>query len=100
MLHYWIAAFGDSIDAMRSLSVLAMAGAAACVTLAGRKLAGTGPGLLAGLVFALMPSVSRFAQEARSYALEVLVATLAALLLLRALDRPSVPRWVAYGRCP
>jgi mannosyltransferase len=99
LLHYWIAAFGDSVDAMRALSVLAMAGAAACVTLAGRRLAGTRAGLLAGLVFALVPSVSRFAQEIRSYALDVLVATLATLLLLRALDQPAVRRWAAYGAC-
>ena len=99
LLHYWIAAFGDSVDAMRALSVLAMAGAAACVTLAGRRLAGTRAGLLAGLMFALVPSVSRFAQEIRSYALEVLLATLATLLLLRALDKPAVRRWVAYGAC-
>jgi mannosyltransferase len=99
LLHYWTAAFGDSAVAMRSLSVLAMAGAAACVTLAGRRLAGTRAGLLAGLVFALVPSVSRFAQEMRSYALEVLVATLATLMLLRALDRPAVRRWAAYGAC-
>jgi len=99
LLHYWIAAFGDSADAMRALSVLAMAGAAACVTLAGRRLAGTRAGLLAGLVFALVPSVSRFAQEIRSYALEVLVATLATLLLLRAMDSPAVRRWAAYGAC-
>jgi mannosyltransferase len=99
LLHYWIAAFGDSVDAMRALSVLAMAGAAACVTLAGRRLASTRAGLLAGLVFALVPSVSRFAQEIRSYALEMLVATLATLLLLRALDQPAVRRWAAYGAC-
>jgi mannosyltransferase len=99
LLHYWIAAFGDSVDAMRALSVLAMAGAAACVTLAGRRLASTRAGLLAGLVFALVPSVSRFGQEIRSYALEMLAATLATLLLLRALDRPAVYRWAAYGAC-
>jgi len=99
LLHYWIAAFGDSVDAMRALSVLAMTGAAACVTLAGRRLAGTRAGLLAGLVFALVPSVSRFAQEIRSYALDVLVATLAILLLLRAMDKPAIRRWAAYGAC-
>ena len=99
MLHFWIAAFGDSVEAMRTLSVLAMAAAAACVTLVGRKLAGTRAGLVSGLVFALVPSVSRFAQEVRFYALEVLVATLATLLLLRALDRPSVRRWAAYAAC-
>ena len=53
-LHYWMAAFGDSVVAMRVPSVLAMAGAAACVTLAGRRLAGPRAGLLAGLVFALV----------------------------------------------
>ena len=98
-LHYWMAAFGASVVAMRMLSVLAMAGAAACVTLAGRRLAGARAGLLAGLVFALVPSVSRFAQEVRFYAPEVLAVALATLLLLRALDAPSVRRWAAYGVC-
>ena len=86
LLHLWIMAFGDSVDAMRSLSVLAMAAAAACVTLVGRRLAGPRAGLFSGLVFALVPSVSRFAQEVRFYSLEVLIATLATLLLLRALE--------------
>ena len=99
LLHVWIMAFGDSVDAMRSLSVLAMAAAAACVTLVGRRLAGPRAGLFSGLVFALVPSVSRFAQEVRFYSLEVLIATLATLLLLRALDRPSARRWLAYAGC-
>jgi mannosyltransferase len=99
LLHFWIAAFGDSADAMRALSVLAMAGAAACVTLVGRRMAGARAGLISGLVFALVPSVSRFAQEIRFYALEVLVATLATLLLLRALDKATGWRWAAYGAC-
>jgi mannosyltransferase len=38
LLHGWIAAFGDSADAMRTLSVLAMSAAAACVALVGRRL--------------------------------------------------------------
>ncbi len=99
LLHVWIMAFGDSVDAMRGLSVLAMAAAAACVTALGRRLAGVRAGLLSGLVFALVPSVSRFAQEVRFYSLEMLVATVATLLLLRALDRPSARRWLAYAAC-
>jgi mannosyltransferase len=99
LLHAWIMAFGDSVDAMRGLSVLAMAGAAASVTLVGRRLAGTRAGLISGLVFALVPSVSRFAQEVRFYALEVLVAAVATLLLLRALERPTARRWLAYAAC-
>jgi mannosyltransferase len=97
LLHFWIVAFGDSVDAMRTMSVLAMAGAAACVAQVGQKLAGARAGLIAGLIFALVPSISRFAQEVRFYSLEVLVATLATLLLLRALDRPSLQRWAAYA---
>jgi mannosyltransferase len=99
LLHYWIAVFGDSALAMRMLSVLAMAGAAACVTLVGRRLGGQRAGLLAGLVFALVPSISRFAQEIRFYALEVLVATLATRLLLRAMEQPALRRWAAYATC-
>jgi len=97
VLHFWMAVFGDSADAMRAPSVLAMAGAAACVALVGGRLAGNRAGLLAGLMFALAPSVSRFAQEARFYAFAVLATTLATLLLLRALDRPSAPRWLGYA---
>jgi hypothetical protein len=48
LLHYWMAVFGDSVLAMRMLSVLAMTGAAACVPLVGRRLAGDKAGLLAG----------------------------------------------------
>jgi mannosyltransferase len=99
VLHFWIAAFGDSVDAMRTMSVLAMAAAAACVALAGRRLAGARAGLISGLVFALVPSISRFAQEVRFYSLGVLLATLATLLLLRALDEPSVRRWASYAAC-
>ena len=97
LLHYWIAAFGDSVLVMRLLSVLAMTGAAVCVTLIGRRLADGRAGLLGGLVFALVPSVSRFSQETRFYALEVLVAMLATLALLCALERPGIGRWALYA---
>lgn len=97
VLHGWIELFGDSADVMRSMSVLAMCGAAVCVTLTGQKLADTKAGLAGGLIFALVPSVSRFAQEIRFYAFQVLLATLGTLLLLRALERPRVRRWAAYA---
>lgn len=97
VLHYWITAFGSSVPAMRALSVLAMAGAAAFVTLAARELAGTRAGVTAGLVFAVVPSVSRFAQEVRFYALAMLFAALATWLFVRALDRPSWARWAGYA---
>ncbi|MGW1772963.1 glycosyltransferase family 39 protein [Streptomyces sp. NPDC002104] len=97
LLHYWIALFGDSPAMLRLPTVLAMAGAAACAALAGRRMFGARAGLTAGLLFALIPAVTRYAQEARSYAFVVLIAAVALLLLLRALERPRPLRWLCYG---
>ncbi|MGW4564495.1 glycosyltransferase family 39 protein [Streptomyces sp. NPDC004561] len=98
ILHAWRTLFGDSTTALRMPSALAMAGAAACVALIGRRLFGRRAGVAGGLLVALIPGVSRFAHEARPYGLVMLAVALAALLLLRALDRPgSAWRWAAYA---
>ncbi|MFY1675398.1 glycosyltransferase family 39 protein [Plantactinospora sp. WMMB334] len=93
----WLASAGDPVTALRLPSALAMAGAAALTTLLGARLFGPRAGLLAGLLFAILPSTSRYGQEARPYALVTLLALLATLLLCRALDRPSLPRWAGYA---
>ncbi|MFJ8072876.1 glycosyltransferase family 39 protein [Streptomyces sp. NPDC096176] len=99
-MHGWMTVFGDSPTAMRTPSALAMAAAASLVALTGRRLFGARAGLCAGLLFAIVPAVSRFGQESRGYALVVLAATLATLLLLRALDaHRSAWRWGAYAAC-
>jgi mannosyltransferase len=98
-MHGWIQVFGDSPTSLRTPSALAMAGAAACVALIGQRLFGRYVGLLSGFVFAFIPSVTRFAQEARSYAFVVLFSALATLLLLRALERSTVWRWAGYAAC-
>jgi mannosyltransferase len=95
-LHLWMAVFGDSAAALRLPSALAMTGAAAVVALTGKRLGGTRAGLISGLIFAVIPSVSRFAQEARPYAFATLFAALATLLLLRAMERPTWLRWGCY----
>ncbi|MEV4558586.1 glycosyltransferase family 39 protein [Kitasatospora sp. NPDC049285] len=98
VLHYWIDLFGDSPTALRSLSALAMAGAAAFTALAARKLFRSDTaGLAAGLLFAVTPIVSRYAQEIRAYALVTCAAAAATWLLLRALERPTLARWTAFG---
>lgn len=95
-MHYWIAMFGDSIGLLRTPSIFAMAAAAILVALTGRRLYGPTGGLAAGLLFAVIPSVSRFAQEARSYAFAVAAVALATYLLVRGLERPTWTRWAAY----
>lgn len=96
LLHLWISLVGDSLPAIRIPSVLAMAGAAACVTRTCRILYGPRVGLGAGLLFAVLPVTSRYAQEARGYALCVFAAAAGGWLLLRALHRPQWTRWCAY----
>jgi mannosyltransferase len=96
-LHFWIAVFGDSPAAMRVPSLLAMTGTAGLVALVGRRLGGFTAGLAGGLVFALIPGISRFAQEARPYAGATFFAALGTLLLLRALERPGWQRWAPYA---
>jgi mannosyltransferase len=96
-MHFWIVLFGDSPAAMRVPSLIAMTGAAGLVALIGRRLGGYTAGLAGGLVFALIPSISRYGQEARPYAIATFFAALATLLLLRALERPGWRRWVPYA---
>jgi mannosyltransferase len=96
-MHFWVLVFGESAFALRLPSALAMAIAAGCVALIGRRLYGHPVGVVAGLAFALVPAVTRFGQEARSYGFVVLAAALATLFLLRAVERPSVLRWAWYA---
>lgn len=95
--HFWTAVFGDSVLALRLPAALAMAGTAACVAaLAAREFGGRA-GMCAGLLFAVIPAVSRYGQEARAYGFVCLTVSAATLLLARALERPTAPRWFAYG---
>ncbi|WP_354641975.1 glycosyltransferase family 39 protein [Kitasatospora camelliae] len=97
-LHFWTAVFGDSPTALRLPSALAMAGACAFAALTARRMFGSRvAGLSAGLLFATVPNVSRYAQEARSYAIVTCAVAAGLCLLLRALERPSVGRWAGYG---
>ncbi|RPE35117.1 mannosyltransferase [Kitasatospora cineracea] len=101
-LHYWIAVFGDSPTSLRAPGLLAMTATAALVALGAGKLFGAPAALPAGLLFAALPSVSRYAQEARGYAFAVLAVAAATWLLLRALEEPGPVRprwWCGYAVC-
>ena len=97
LMHFWADLFGTSAAALRMPSVIATAATAGLLVLLGRRLFGTPQGLVAAIIYAAIPATTRYAQEARPYALAVLTAVAATLLLLRALERPSGPRWIAYG---
>lgn len=94
----WTAMFGDSEAAMRAPSAVAMGLCAGLVAAIGKRMAGPSVGLRAGLLFALLPVVSRYGQEARPYAFAALFATLSSLLVLRLAEKPNaIGRIVAYA---
>jgi mannosyltransferase len=93
----WTGVAGTSTLALRLPSLLAMVAAAGLLTLLAARLAGPSVGLLAGLAFVLVPTTSRYAQEARPYAFAILFAILATLALAWLLDRPGWARAAAYG---
>ncbi len=99
----WVAVAGTSTVALRLPSVLAMAAAAGLVAVSGaRYTAAEGGdrrwvGLLAGTAFAVVPTTSRYAQEARPYAFVIFFAVLASLQLYRLLERPTRGRAAGYA---
>ncbi|RSS60799.1 hypothetical protein EF912_08680 [Streptomyces sp. WAC07061] len=97
LLHGWVSVFGDSLAMLRLPSALAMAGAAAFAVLTARTLFDRRTAVFSGLLFAFVPAVSRYGQEARSYAFVVLAVSAATWLLLRALERPAPRRWAPYA---
>ncbi len=96
-LHGWTEIFGDSLFSMRVPGILAMTGATAFVALSARIRFGDWAALTSGLLFALIPAVTRYAHDIRSYPLVVFFVAAATWLLLRALERPSWWRWLAYA---
>src|SRR5213083_527434 len=92
LMHGWVA--------LRIPSVIAMAVAAVLMVIIGRRLTGSGwAGLFAGLIMALTPSISFYAQTARSYAMVFACALGSTLALMYALEaeaagRSSRRRWL------
>ncbi|HEX9353467.1 MAG TPA: glycosyltransferase family 39 protein, partial [Streptosporangiaceae bacterium] len=85
VMHGWMAA-GTSPAVIRIPSVIAMVVAVALTVIIGRRLTGSGwAGLFAGLIVALTPAISYYAQTARSYALVFACVLGSTLALLHAL---------------
>ncbi|MFB1048465.1 glycosyltransferase family 39 protein [Streptomyces chrestomyceticus] len=97
LMRGWFLVFDGGVVALRLPSVVAMAAAAAGVTMLGRQLAGRRAGLFAGLVFVLLPMVQQYAQEGRSYALVCALVVWSTYLLARVTARPGRRLWAGYA---
>ena len=108
LMHAW-AVVGSSPLVLRIPSVLAMTGAVVLVAVLTRRLTGSGwAALFAGLVMALTPMISYYAQTARSYAMVLACVAGATLVLVRALGAEAAGTagkaggragrwWLGYG---
>jgi mannosyltransferase len=106
LMHVVIAVGGSSETVLRLPSLIAMSLAAGLVAALGRRLARDSDlpapaaiGVAAGLLFALVPLTTRYAQEARPYALTTLFAVAATYCLVRGAARDGTAGrawWVGY----
>ncbi|WP_433790580.1 glycosyltransferase family 39 protein [Actinoplanes sp. CA-252034] len=97
-LHFWTALAGTGEIALRLPSILAMAGAVGITAEIGRRLFTPATGLIAGMLLCFVPNTSRYAAEARPYALACFFAALAFLLLVGAVQQGGGRlRWAGYG---
>jgi mannosyltransferase len=97
LLRGWLS-LGDSAWVARLPSVLFAAASVVAVFFLARRLFGRlDVAALAALLTATNGFVIRYAQEARAYSLAMLLATVATLALIWALERDSWRRWLVYG---
>ncbi|GAB3178356.1 dolichyl-phosphate-mannose-protein mannosyltransferase [Micromonospora palomenae] len=97
LMRWWAEFLGTPGPAVRAVSMVAITAAAALVGLLAARLFTPRVGLLAGVIFALLPTSTRYAQEVQPYALTVFAAVLATFLLVLAVDRPTFGRFAGYG---
>jgi mannosyltransferase len=105
LMHVWVV-LGTSATIIRTPSLIAAVATVALTAHLGRRLSGSAwTGLLAGMIMALTPSTSFYAQTARSYTMVTFVVVAGTLALIRALEAEAagaprdriIRRWVLYA---
>ncbi len=92
--------FGTGEVALRLPSAIAMVIGAGFVAALGRRLVSPQAGLAAGVLFALVPDITLYGTDARSYAMVTAMAAVASYVLVRALGAAHAHQrrwWAWYG---
>lgn len=98
LAHLWLRTFGDSVPAIRSLSVLAGLLLLPCIYwLCGELGLGRRTAYTAVALVAVSPFYVIYSQEARQYGLWAVEVLLASCLLLRAVTSGRGRDWIFYG---
>jgi mannosyltransferase len=98
LLRVWLH-FGSGDYFVRSLSAVISVAAIPVIYLLGKRLFSSPAGILAATLFSVHAWQVRYAQEARSYSLYVLLSGLSCLFFLTAIEKPTHGRWNAYIAC-
>ena len=97
MLHVFFDLVGYSPLALRLPSALAVALTASALVLFARQFGRPRLGVIAAIVFLLLPRTTWMATEGRSYAITALLALLLTMALAHAVHSKSRRSWVVYG---
>src|SRR5215204_1376947 len=93
----WTQLFGTGEVGLRSLSALAGTATIPVAYAVGARALSARAGLVAAALVAANPLLVWYSQEARAYALLVLLTALTVLVLPRALERPTAGRLTAWA---
>ena len=97
LLHFWIGLFGTGTHAVRALAGVLSVATLPVAWWLGRTIGGRRVASALVVVLACDPFALRYGTENRMYSLVMLLSTLAALTLVRSLQRPTVTRLVSFG---
>lgn len=99
-MYVWVAALGDSASTLRTFSGIAVGIAVGTVVAIGRMLWSRVFGVIAGIVFLVLPVTSWMALQARSEALSTMLTVVGvalAIAAIRSRGRRSTLLWIGYA---
>ena len=96
-MHFWIAVFGSGPFSLRLPSALAVGAATVAVFRLGVHWRDMRTGLIAAVLFAVLPRVTYLGIEARPFAIATALAAWASYVVVAACVRPRAWNWVIYA---